>query len=133
MVNVGPEFGEELEVNRDSFEPDHGREVDQHLGQVAVVDGQTHHQIDHQVVAVEVPVQGLVVVRVMAVLSLELTAGHRHLQEGSRGPDGFQVGGRAQLRADDNTAPGEVGPEPDGVRVPGVGLQRCKLPSLPVA
>ena len=72
MINIRPQLWEELEVDRNSVETDDGREVDQHLGQVSVVDRQPNHQVDDSVVAVEVPVQGSIVFGVLAVRNFEL-------------------------------------------------------------
>jgi len=72
VINISPQFGEELEVDWNPVEADDGREVDQHFGQVSVVDRQSDHQVDDPVVTVKVSVQGSVVFRVLTVSSFQL-------------------------------------------------------------
>ncbi len=72
VINISPQFGEELEVDWNPVEADDGREVDQHFGQVSVVDRQSDHQVDDPVVAVKVSVQGSIVFRILPVSSFQL-------------------------------------------------------------
>ena len=71
-VDIQPQLGEQLEVERNSVQTNHGGEVDQHLDDAVFVDSDPDHEVDQVVVGPEVAVQSSVIVLILAMSGLQL-------------------------------------------------------------
>ena len=94
VVDVNPELGKELEMKGNTVQSHHGRQVNQGLGDILVVDRQADHEVNQTVVGIKVSLKRAVIVTVLAVMSLKLRRGDTHLKHGPRRPHGLEVAKR---------------------------------------